>query len=79
MASADLISSIGLGLDIIGVSLVFIYGLPSKVTEGGLTMIGWGRSVEGAEKFRHYKRMAHVGLSLLAVGFALQLASNFVN
>ncbi|KAF5082913.1 hypothetical protein DSECCO2_95110 [anaerobic digester metagenome] len=30
----NLISSIGLIIDIIGVILLFIYGLPSKVSEG---------------------------------------------
>ena len=80
MDSAGIISSVGLGLDIIGVVLLFKFGLPPRVSETGGTSIKWpgGKSNEEAkEEYQHYKQMGYVGLGLLVVGFSLQLISNF--
>ncbi len=60
-------SSIGLILDIIGVIMLFIYGLPSKIKEQDY--IG---KEETKEDIR-VKKMAYIGLSFILFGFILQL------
>ena len=70
----------GLGLDILGVVLVFNYGLPPRVSETGgkvLKLSGGKSDTEAYEEYRRYKRMGHAGLGLLMAGFSLQLTSNF--
>ena len=82
MSCTDIFSSIGLILDIVGVALVFKYGLPADIRERGGTAIIWGggKSDEEAKReHRHYKRMSSLGLGCLIVGFALQLVSNFLS
>lgn len=74
------IISIGLVLDIIGVILLFLFGLPSKVkTEEGEPM-EWDIAEEEEEKrkrrLRFYKIMSHIGLACLIIGFSLQLIGN---
>ena len=82
MNCADIVSSIGLILDIAGVALLFKYGLPADVREtGGMTILwGGGKSDEEAKReHRHYKRLSRIGLGCLVVGFLLQLISNFLS
>lgn len=72
-----LINSFGLGLDIIGVIILFKYGLPSDVNRGGAVV----KIVSGSQeipKYKKYLRWAYFGLSLLVLGFVLQLVSNFL-
>ena len=81
MSCADIVSSTGLVLDIVGVVLLFFYGLSADVSETGGTRLVWpgGTSKEEARReYRHYKRMARIGLGCLMVGFLLQLISNFL-
>ena len=76
------VSSAGLGLDIIGVILLLIYGLSPDIRETGGLTIEWpgGKSNEEAkEEYRHYKRMSGIALGFLVVGFVLQIISNFLN
>lgn len=77
MGSAGIISSIGLGLDIAGVVLVFIFGLSPHITETGAGFLVWGSDEAEKKKYRRYKRMGRIGLGLLIAGFSLQLTSNF--
>lgn len=83
MTGAGIISSTGLGLDIMGVVLVFIYGLPSRVVRIPGTRLIWGGSEESKKaeiaEYRHYERMSYIGMGLLVFGFSLQLVSNFFN
>lgn len=79
MNCADIVSSTGLVMDIVGVALIFKYGLSADVSETGGTRLVWGGGSEDARReYRHYVRMSRVGLGLLMVGFALQLTSNFL-
>lgn len=72
LLSPATLNSLGLSLDILGVVLLFFFGLPS---EAGL---------EGVVTWRHglskdYKRarvLSRLGLVLLVSGFGLQIASN---
>lgn len=74
-----LINLIGLILDILGVLVLFKYGLPSEVTKDG--HVGYTASqsdpIERAKWYK-YNRMAKVGLGLLIAGFVLQAASDII-
>lgn len=70
------INSIGLIFDIIGVIIIFIFGLPSSVNRKGVLL----KEVSGFNDDKKYKRVlywAYGGLSLLIIGFVLQLISNY--
>jgi hypothetical protein len=73
------VNSIGLALDIAGVLVLFKYGLPSKVREGGVQhLLLEGTDNEQALLFTRYQRFARCGLGLLVLGFALQIISNLM-
>ena len=80
--SAAIINSVGLFLDIIGVILLFIFGLPSRfVSDGPPTntlSFGWDPdSVKQWEKqWNRYKLVSWFALVLLVLGFVLQIVSN---
>ena len=82
----ELINSGGILLDIIGVILLFIYGLPSRVA--GPPFYGAEAKVlkgdvyasegfkTGKAAYDRNRRIAFVGLALMIVGFGLQIYSN---
>ena len=80
--SAASINSVGLVLDIIGVILLFIFGLPSRFVSDGPPIntlsFGWDPdSVKQWEKqWKWYKFWSWFALVLLVLGFALQIVSN---
>jgi hypothetical protein len=63
-------SSAGLILDIIGVLIVFYYGLPSKVKITRKTVFHQSKEQENDEK--RIRRKAQIGLALIVLGFILQ-------
>ena len=85
LGSAGL-STTGLVLDAVGVGLLFFCGLPSPVSPFDIETKGvlqWGGASEEErqeyeKKYRRYRRGAHTGLALLVLGFALQIAANYV-
>ena len=83
MTDPGIISSIGLALDIVGVILMFLYGLPAGIAdEGEGAGHKWAPTGEEAERqkkrWKRYKFLARLGLGLLVVGFVLQIASNHI-
>ena len=80
--SAASINSVGLFFHIIGVLLLFIFGLPSRfVSDGPPTntiSFGWDPdSVKQWEKqWNRYKLVSWFAVVLLVLGFALQIVSN---
>ena len=68
----DVLSSIGLALDIAGVVLLFFYGIPSRAALDGVLTLGRG----GGKDYKRARIFSGLGLLLLIVGFALQIASN---
>ena len=81
MNCADIVNSMGLILDIIGVVLLFKYGLPAEVRKtGGMEILypGGKSDEEAGRKYEYYKLRSRIGLGCLIVGFSLQLISNFV-
>ena len=79
----DIINSIGLSLDIAGVILMFIYGLPAGIAhEGDAAGMRWAPPDDEVEReskrWGRYKLLARLGLVLLVAGFVLQIASNHI-
>lgn len=75
----QLVSSVGLCLDIIGAVLVWRYGLPSEVDPEGRQFIAASdRDPNEVAKARVYRRLQHLGIGSLVVGFTLQLVGNWL-
>ena len=85
----DIVNSAGLIFDIVGVLLLFKYGLPSDVgpepSEPGpsefaslLVEVDYDEEAHRRRERRwsRYRTRSRLGLGLLATGFGLQLASN---
>lgn len=78
--NANFINSIGLVFDIIGVLLLFKYGLPSEISSTGSIGISLeGTDYDEVKKYKKYKRWSIIGLSFILIGFAFQLFSNYVD
>lgn len=67
------INSLGLVLDIAGVVGLFFYGLPSEVARATAVFETVDENLG-----KEYDRKARIALAALALGFLLQLVSNFV-
>ena len=76
---SEIVNSVGLGLDIVGVVLLFRFGLPPDVNRHGhgFLMIE-GENEEEIKKAKIYTWISYVALACLIVGFALQILSNWV-
>lgn len=74
-----LVSSSGLMLDIVGVILIFLYGLPEALSrEGHQYIITKQKDEKEALKAKKYDFRARIGLTLLILGFALQLVGHWI-
>jgi hypothetical protein len=73
------LNSIGLTFDIVGVVLLFAFGLPEEISRTGSSrlLISQGDEKE-MSRAKLYDRLGLLGLILLIAGFALQLASNLL-
>ena len=77
MTYANLINTAGLLLDIGGVLLIWFFGLTTLLTiEGEVVTIGLLDRHQAKIKLHHW--LSRVGMSLILVGFVLQLVSNFL-
>jgi hypothetical protein len=75
----QIIGSLGLVLDIVGVVLLFKFGLPEEVRRSGLRFLATEEEDEDEKrKAQHYDRMGRFGLVLLIAGFVFQLIGNLV-
>ena len=70
MCSPKTINSIGLVFDIIGVVLVYLYGLPNTSSKYEFE--------SDLDKEKSLKRLSTAGLILIGIGFFLQLISNYL-
>ena len=76
---AKIINSLGLLFDIVGVVLLFCYGLPPEgVSRTGAQLLSVGISQEAQEKAKRYVRFSWAALIFLVLGFVLQIVSNFL-
>ena len=79
MLCPDVINSAGLVLDIGGVILLFLYGLPDDVRKDGESrLLLEAVDEEEIKKWKRYKRRSRLGLAFLVSGFSLQLVSNWL-
>ena len=71
-------SSAGLSLDIVGIILLFFYGLPKDIHKKGVPDMTWDGELIDPKGWVHYKILARIGLAIIIVGFTLQIISNHV-
>jgi hypothetical protein len=77
MTTSNIVNSIGLVCDIVGVVLLWRYGLPEPISRGGAVHLILEQSDETEKaKARRYDSAARGGIILLVGGFVLQLVSN---
>lgn len=76
--TSQIIASSGLVLDVLGVAVLFFYGPPQPDFQEADVIVARLEG-EGAEEARRLKKRftfrSRIGLSLLIVGFLLQLAA----
>ena len=77
--SAAIINSAGLFLDIVGIILLFFFGMPSRVNEGP-PVLSFGEDLDSTKQrekqWKQYQLVSRFALVLLILGFALQIVSN---
>jgi hypothetical protein len=69
------LDSAGLALNIIGVALVFWFGLPAERSRADRELL-FPRGPADVARARMYDVLGYAGLILLMAGFGLQLLSN---
>ncbi|MCF1193125.1 hypothetical protein LRR18_16170 [Mangrovimonas sp. AS39] len=73
----NLLNSIGLVLDIIGVIMLFKYGLPADVSKDGTVGLALQETnYDDIRKWKKYNFWSRFALGLLVLGFLLQIISN---
>jgi hypothetical protein len=80
MHASSIVNSLGLIINMIGTFLVWKYGLPATLEPSGERYrAGSGRNPEGpSEEKLFFRSKNRFGFVLLFIGFAVQLASNFI-
>lgn len=71
---STILTGIGLVADIAGVVLIYFFGLPAHISRGHSSRVLDQRNDVEAQQANLYDLLARLGLWLLIVGFALQLA-----
>ena len=74
ITSCQILNSVGLGLDILGVVVIWIFGIPNHLAYKGVQI---RIKEETRAKQERYRKISHLGLILLIAGFLFQLASNW--
>ncbi|HEY5405688.1 MAG TPA: hypothetical protein VIJ92_01310 [Ginsengibacter sp.] len=78
MTSPQILNCIGLTSDIIGVIMLFKYGLPSEINKDGYTGIIMEQEDEEQKvKWKKYNFFSYIALTLFIIGFVFQFSSNF--
>lgn len=73
----SLLNEVGLLFDIVGVVLLWRFGLPPSVDRMGYKYIVTSdRNEAEIASAKRYDLLSHIGLGLIVVGFLLQLLSN---
>lgn len=74
-----LVNSFGLLCDIVGVVLLWKFGLPESISRTGASyFIREETDADEIRKAKRFDRLARFGIWFLIVGFIFQLISNFV-
>jgi len=79
MITIQLLNVFGLSLDILGVLILFKYGLPADVIKDGIEPMHFGSTnPKEAEKYIKYKKRSRFALLLILLGFILQILANVI-
>ena len=76
--SSEIVNTVGLALDIVGVVLLFRFGLPPDVRRGGANFFTWGIDNDEARTASRYDKISWSALGLIVFGFALQIVSTWM-
>ena len=77
--TSNTINTIGLIFDIIGVLMLFKYGLPSELSKEGTVFMAFQKNDEGEKrKWKKYHFWSKVGLLSILIGFLFQIVSNYL-
>jgi hypothetical protein len=72
------INTIGLLFDLIGVLILFKYGLPSDVDKNGhIGLILEQEDEDEKNKWKKYNFRSKIGLGFISIGFIFQIISNY--
>ena len=76
----NVLSLIGLFIDIVGAVILFKFGLPSEVNKnGGVPYVADEPDPEQVEKLKRYPRFAKFGIVLLIAGFFFQFLGTCIS
>lgn len=81
MTLSNIFNIVGLILDIIGVLMLFKYGIPPEVSKDGsfaITINIPGETEIAKAKGKKYTRLSNLALTLLFLGFFIQLVANLI-
>ena len=77
--TAAVLSTVGLTLDIIGVVMLFRYGLPENVSRKGHShLLLEATDQREIDMARKYDRLARAALALIVIGFTIQILGNWI-
>ena len=75
--SPEVVSTVGLASDIVGVVIVFLYGLPKQMP--GPAVPTWGGTpLETLNRRKLYSVLSWTGMGLIVAGFALQILGEWL-
>ena len=69
--NGTLVNTVGLGLDLVGFVLIFLFGVPNTYADHFV----WGSD---SAKERRHRILSGFGCVLVALGFVLQIVSNYL-
>jgi ketopantoate hydroxymethyltransferase len=79
METYNCLSSIGIALDMIGVIVIFFFGITPRLNIEGQTYRVTGEKNENEIRLaKIYKRISLSGLIIVFIGFLLQFISNLI-
>lgn len=72
-------NALGLILNIIGVILLWKFGLPENINRDGLSLLALeGTDEKEKQKAKRYDKYSNFAILLIVLGFLLQLISNYL-
>ncbi len=79
MTTHVMMNVIGLSLDLIGVILLFFYGIAPLIDVKGITYRSTGEiDIDEVKKAKKYTICSRFGLGMIILGFAFQLIGNLI-
>jgi len=80
MITANILNIIGLSFDIVGVLMLFKFGIPPMIERGGaIFLVAEENNEEEKKKAKIYDYCSYTALFFLVLGFGFQILANFPN